>query len=428
MAQHPNHFPPVIKPLLLKHSARNIFCSLMKRWTLPLSRTLLKPLPVKALNLLTPYLQRCPKPAVRRPDRPSARPPVDYRCPTHTDHTAAQRLQHLYGISKKRAARKIFGNDSPGFDGTTEDTATNYFTAAFGPRTCDTNTLQEDLSAHVPSVQPDDSLFAPPTPEELSFKLRGMANSAPGRDRLEYRHLRLLNPKCHILAKLYHHCFNAQDVPSAWKKATTILIHKKESASDTSNFHPIALMSCLYKLQMAVLAKRMTTFAIDKDLLSKEQKSARPSEGCYEHAFISEYVLNDARCQSHPLCLAWLDIRNAFGSIPHAALSTTLSHMGFPALLVKMIMNVYTGATTEVLTPTGKTLPIPIHSGMKQGCPLSAILFSLSIELIIRKCVTTAAKSTRGSLKHHGLNLSILAYADDLVLLAQNARYATTPA
>ena len=30
----------------------------MKRWTLPLSQTLLKPLPVKALNLLAPYLHR----------------------------------------------------------------------------------------------------------------------------------------------------------------------------------------------------------------------------------------------------------------------------------------------------------------------------------------------------------------------------------
>ncbi len=222
--------------------------------------------------------------------------------------------------------------------------------------------------------------------------------------------------------KIYHHCFTAQDVPSAWKQATTILIHKKESTSDPSNFRPIALMSCLYKLLMAVLARRMTTFAIDKDLLSKEQKSARASEGCYEHAFILESVLNDARRQLRPLCLAWLDIRNAFGSIPHAALSTTLSHMGFPPQLISMIMNVCTGATTEVLTPTGKTLPIPIHSGVKQGCPLSAILFNMAIELIICKCIASAAQSTRRSLKHHGLSLSILAYADDIVLLARDKR------
>ena len=164
----------------------------------------------------------------------------------------------------------------------------------------------------------------------------------------------------------------------------------------------------------------MTAFSISHDLLSNAQKSARPSEGCYEHAFILESVLSDARRQPRPLCLAWLDIRNAFGSIPHSALSTTLLHMGFPPDLVHMITNVYTGATTEVLTSTGKTPPIPIHSGVKQGCPLSAILFNLSLELVIRKCISAAAKSPRGPLKHHGLSIPILAYADDIVLLARN--------
>ena len=152
----------------------------------------------------------------RRPTAADFVPPMEDLPPhpTHTDHTAAQRLQHLYRISKKCAARKIFGNNSPGFDGTIED-ATMYFTQAFGPSACDTTTLQEDLSAHVPSVEPDDSIFVPPTPEELATKLRSMANSTPGHNRLEYRHLRLLDPKCHILAKIYHHCFTAQDVPSA---------------------------------------------------------------------------------------------------------------------------------------------------------------------------------------------------------------------
>ena len=164
----------------------------------------------------------------------------------------------------------------------------------------------------------------------------------------------------------------------------------------------------------------MTTFSIDHNLLSTEQKSARPSEGCYEHAFVLESVLNDARRQPRPLCLAWLDIRNAFGSIPHSALSTTLLHMGFPPPLVQLIRNVYTGATTEVLTPLGKTPPIPIYSGVKRGCPLSAILFNLALELIIRRCTSAASQSPHGSLKHHGLNVSILAYADDLVLLARN--------
>ena len=363
--------------------------------------------------------QQRPKPTQRQPDRPSVRPPIDNRRPTNSDHSAACRLQHLYRISKKRAARKIFGDDSPSFDGTTED-ATTFFSNAFGPRSCNTDSLQAELNAHVPSADVDETLFDPPSPEELASKLRTMSNSAPGKDWIEYRHLRLLDPKCLILARLFKHCFSAKDVPASWKNATTILIHKKESTTDPANFRPIALMSCLYKLLMAVLAKRMTTFSITNDLLSNAQKSARPSEGCYEHAFILESVLSDARHQPRPLCLAWLDIRNAFGSIPHSALSTTLLHMGFPPDLVRMITNVYTGATTEVLTSTGKTPPIPIHSGVKQGCPLSAILFNLSLELVIRKCISAAAQSPRGPLKHHGLSIPVLAYTDDIVLLARN--------
>ena len=96
--------------------------------------------------------------------------------------------------------------------------------------------------------------------------------------------------------------------------------------------------------------------------------------------------------------------------------------MGFPADLVELIRNAYTGATAEVVTPLGKTPPIPIHSGVKQGCPLSAILFNLALELILRCCKATAAQLPHGPLKHHGLSFSVLAYANNLVILAHNPR------
>ena len=43
-----------------------------------------------------------------------------------------------------------------------------------------------------------------------------------------------------------------------------------------------------------------------------------------------------------------------------------------------------------------------------------------ALELVIRKCISAAAQSHRGPLKHHGLSIRILAYADDIVLLARN--------
>ena len=171
----------------------------------------------------------------------------------------------------------------------------------------------------------------------------------PGPDRVEYRHLKRVDPSCSILSLLFSHCFKKRDVPPAWKSAITVLIYKKGSTDDPSNFRPIALMSCLYKLVMGVIAKRLTSWAIDNDLLSKEQKSARPSEGCYEHTFLLQSIIGEARRSHKNAFVAWLDLRNAFGSIPHSAITTTLTHIGVPLPLIEMITNSYAGATTQIL-------------------------------------------------------------------------------
>ena len=114
-----------------------------------------------------------------------------------------------------------------------------------------------------------------------------------------------------------------RDVPEMWKTLKTILIHKKGDAKDVSNFRPIALMSCIYKLFVSVMANLLVTFSIN-NLLSASQKSARPTEGCYEHTFLLHALVLDAKRHQKNLYLAWLDLKNAFGSVPHDFIRVTL--------------------------------------------------------------------------------------------------------
>ncbi|XP_046856060.1 uncharacterized protein LOC124449154 [Xenia sp. Carnegie-2017] len=116
--------------------------------------------------------------------------------------------------------------------------------------------------------------------------------------------------------------------------------------------------------------------------------------------------------------LAWLDLKNAFGSVPHNVISTTLKHLGVPNSLVELIISIYKDATTTIITSNGNTKPIPILAGVKQGCPLSPILFNLCIEIILRGI--TSKNHQLGPVKHHSCEISVLAYADDLVVLAKN--------
>ena len=77
-------------------------------------------------------------------------------------------------------------------------------------------------------------------------------------------------------------------------------------------------------------------------------------------------------------------------------------------------------SVTHFLIPTGRTDAVPIGSGVKQGCPISPILFNLTLELVIR-AVNVAASANQLAPVVHGQSVSIMAYADDLVIMSKSA-------
>ena len=223
--------------------------------------------------------------APRRPNRPSSRSVNNNRRPLRYNAIEARRIQSLYRISKKRVARKVIGDNKPSYTGNV-DNAEQFFTNVFSARACDKEGIKRKLNDSVLTSTSDNHLDDHLTPGEILKKLRSLSNSAPGKDRVEYRQLKAVDPKCDVLAILFNHCLDGNDVPATRKESLTVFIHKKGDAGEISNFRPIALMSCIYKLFMSVMANRLVNFAIDNDLLSACQKSARPSEGCYEHTFL----------------------------------------------------------------------------------------------------------------------------------------------
>jgi hypothetical protein len=136
---------------------------------------------------------RSPKnvPAPRRPNHPSARPANNNRQPIGYNPVEARKIQTLYRISKKRAARKIIDDSKPLYSGSVDD-ANVFFMRVFGTRSCDMDNLKAGLSDFVPSGPTDDSLGAPTTPKEVEKKLKLLSNSAPGADHVEYCHFQSL--------------------------------------------------------------------------------------------------------------------------------------------------------------------------------------------------------------------------------------------
>jgi hypothetical protein len=95
--------------------------------------------------------------------------------------------------------------------------------------------------------------------------------------------------------------------------------------------------------------------------------------------------------------------------------------MGFSESLIGLIKDIYTDAYTVVRTGKNQeTEPIPVNAGVKQGCPVSPILFNLTTELLIRSAKSKCEENSSIPFQLHGNEVYVLAYADDLVLLSKS--------
>ena len=253
------------------------------------------------------------------------------------------------------------------------------------------------------------------TPEEVKRTHQAMEmDSAPGPDRIRYKSWKLIDPNREVITGILNTCRANGKIPPSWKISTTILIHKGEDPLVLDNWRPIALQNTLYKIYAAIVARRVSTWAVEKEIISPAQKGFLPKEGCLEHNHLMSSVLQDSRRRKRPAYISWLDLKDAYGSVPHAVLFHIMELAGLRGRTIKVVKDFYSQTTTSVHTKNNSTVPIKIERGVKQGCPLSPILFNLVMEVLIR-----AAEEVEGSgYRLANSVIKSLAYADDLCLLA----------
>lgn len=327
----------------------------------------------------------------------------------------ARRLQFLYKVNRSKAMREVRGEDSP-LCAVPKEEVQDYFTEVFS---CKHEVLENPPETTVlpPSQQHDDSLFSPITRSVIMSRLRHCGNTAPGPDNIRYSELRSKDPGAHVIQAILNKCLTAKKIPASWKVAKTILLHKKGDKDNISNWRPISLANCLYKVYTGVIADRVGRWARRTGAVSSVQKGFMPAEGCAEHNFLIQQCIDDAKVSSKFLVVTWLDLRNAFPSVPHASILAMLRQHGVHPHLVDIIEDLYSDCSSTFVTESGETAAVDMKSGVKQGCPLSPIVFNLVIEILLRSAL---ALGDEHGYKLFGQLITILGYADDLVLVAKS--------
>lgn len=321
------------------------------------------------------------------------------------DITDCSYIQKLYRRNRRRAIRLILHGGTPKCQIEAE-TVDDYFRKEWSTRQSDLRVYQTE-----PHQERRPMELGNFTNQEVVRRLRRSENTAPGGDRLTYRHWKTLDPDGILLTLIYNTCLKYKKIPPAWKTARTVLIFKKGDPNKIENYRPISLLRTIFKTYTGLLTARLTQWVQTNNALSHSQKGFMPHDGIHEHQYVLTRYMDEARRTRTGLCIAWLDLRNAFGSISHSAILAALESSRIGEHFTQIVADIYTGSTATVTTAHRATGSIPVLAGVRQGCPLSGMLFNLAINPLLE------ARNTEREPKNE-----TLAFADDICIISPDPK------
>ncbi|CAB0044068.1 unnamed protein product [Trichogramma brassicae] len=137
-------------------------------------------------------------------------------------------------------------------------------------------------------------------------------------------------------------------------------------------------------------------------------------DGCAENIPVLSTILRDAKSSLKELHVVSLDVAKAFDNVSHHAITSTLKRLGLPSAFVRYIEDTYKNSSTVLTIKRSKSEPIRVTRGVRQGDPLSSLLFSLVVDRVL----TSLPSSVGYHLGEH--KIDALAYADDIVLFSSS--------
>ncbi|XP_066299893.1 uncharacterized protein [Branchiostoma lanceolatum] len=144
------------------------------------------------------------------------------------------------------------------------------------------------------------------------------------------------------------------------------------------------------------------------------QKGGIPGfSGCLEHTGVLSQMIREAKTSRGDLTVVWLDLANAYGSIPHALIQVALDHYHVPAGVKGMISSYFGGVQLRFRTTDFTTQWQNLEKGIVTGCTISPILFIMGMNLLIE----AAASKAKGPRMRSGARQNPLrGFMDDLTV------------
>ena len=206
-------------------------------------------------------------------------------------------------------------------------------------------------------------------------------NKSPGLDGLTVEFYRNFWPyiKC-IAVKVFNSCYKYQELTDSQKIGVISLIYKKNDPLNLDNYRPITLLNVDTKIIAYSLAQRI------KPVLAKIIHSDQ--NGYIKNRYIGynirqiQDIIDYADKFNIEGAILFLDFSKAFDSLEWEFMHQSLIKFGFKHSMLKWVKTLYTNIKGCISNNGWISKTYSINRGIRQGCPLSALLFVVAVEIL----------------------------------------------
>ena len=324
--------------------------------------------------------------------------------------------QFYYYNQRRKAIRNVFKSETPNCP-LNEDMLHSHFSEIFSKPNKHKRSEYPQKVAD-PDIITLNELFNPTISKQeiIQATQKISIDTASGPDHVIVRAIK--NDKVsEIIAIIATRMLTLGEVPSLFKTARTILIHKGGDENNPSNWRPITICSVIRRVIERALDHRLKSYVT----FHQNQRGFTNTPGTFINTSILEAVLQNAKKGKQNACVIFLDVHKAFDNVGHDHLRHTLESIGVPIKLTDLIMALQEANITHIQTSHKKTKAIQINRGVLQGSPLSPTLFNIATDHIMEELSEdTLAVKYGYSLVKEQPNLTIMNFADDTVIFGQN--------
>ena len=259
------------------------------------------------------------------------------------------------------------------------------------------------------------------TEKEIGNAVKTMKNgSSPGYDGIPIEFYKIFwNEIKSSLIASFEYSYDLTELSYSQRKGIISLLHKGKGLDrgDLSNWRPITLTNADYKILTKTLALRL--YEVIKNIVKNYQKGFIKGRNIAELIREIDDIIEHEKLSASSSILFAIDYSKAFDTLSTTLIEKCFSLFGFGPRFQSWVKTLLKNRTFCVKNGGHISKEYPMSRGVRQGCPISPILFILTVELL--------AINVRQNQHVKGINIpdyetphKIKQYADDTTFLLKD--------